>query len=388
MSLRDEAERVIREWNAYEVAHGCDPVIDFDCVPTGTAAAPAEDRLTVYQQLSELRVEASEPLAARLDADIAFLSAQSGERLPLAAYVRTTQGCGTAGWPESYVLERAAQACAALESLGVGWGPGTADELEQAEEPIPAEDAPAAIRQAAQEFEAAVRTVTGADAPYTLTIEGADVNAYWAYWLDGAGDQVRLRLNQRNTRFTRTSARQFALHEVLGHGLQSVAISARAATENVPWIRLLSVHAPHQVMLEGLAQALPLFVAADDEILIARVRLDHYTQLVRAELHLAINDGATPAECAAHARSRVPWWNGAAIMSFLRDRKSDPMLRSYLWAYPAGIDWFVNLAEADPEVISQVLHAAYRAPLTPTELAALWPAGPPIGGPGAPRRSF
>jgi hypothetical protein len=34
---------------------------------------------------------------------------------------------------------------------------------------------------------------------------------------------------------------------------------------------------------------------------------------------------------------------------------------------------------------SHVLHAAYRAPLTPTDLAALWPAGPMIGGPGPTR---
>jgi hypothetical protein len=269
-----------------------------------------------------------------------------------------------------------------LESLGIGWDAHTATAMDEVEEPIDAEEAPEAIRQAAAEYEPAVRQATGTHAPYSLTIETADVDAYWAYWLDGAGDQVRLRLNSRNSRFTKVSARQFALHEVLGHGLQSASLAARAASGDVPWVRLLSIHAPHQVMLEGLAQAMPLFVTPDDEILTARVRLDHYAQLVRAELHLAINRGASIDACARHARERVPWWSESAIANLLSDRGANVLLRSYLWAYPAGIDWFAALSQADARVIKEVLHATYRAPLTPADLATLWPDGPPIGGPG------
>jgi hypothetical protein len=91
-------------------------------------------------------------------------------------------------------------------------------------------------------------------------------------------------------------------------------------------------------------------------LMFGAVRIDHYTQLVRAELHLAINDGTTITACAKHARTRVPWWSDAAISDLLIDRGNDPMLRSYLWAYPAGINWFVSLADADakwsaPEVL-------------------------------------
>ena len=84
----------------------------------------------------------------------------------------------------------------------------------------------------------------------------------------------------------------------------AAGIAARCATEDVPWVRLSSVHGPQQVLLEGLAQAMPLFVAPDDGALIARVRIDHYTQLVRAELHLAINAGTPVEECVRHARQR------------------------------------------------------------------------------------
>jgi hypothetical protein len=77
------------------------------------------------------------------------------------------------------------------------------------------------------------------------------------------------------------------------------------------------------------------------------VRVAHYVRPVRAELHVAINAGVAINECAAHARLRVPFWSDAEISDVLSDRSADPLLRSYLWAYPAGIDWFVRLAD-DP----------------------------------------
>ena len=112
--------------------------------------------------------------------------------------------------------------------------------------------------------------------------------------------------------------RQFALHEVLGHGLQAANFAAQCAKEEVPWVRLLSVHAQQQVLLEGPAQALPLFVMPNDEALIGRVRLDHYHQLVRAELHVAVNSDVSIEECVRLARERVPYWTDEDIADTLR----------------------------------------------------------------------
>lgn len=387
MNLRDEAEQALRAWNAHETGRGANPVIDFDCHPEDAPAEPAAGRLSAYRRITELRRKAEEAgerrLAERLDADRGYLAALMGERLPLTDYVHVTQGCHAAGWPADYVSENGDIARKSLDSLGVSWGPRLMDELADLCGPVGAADTPDLIRQAARDYEPAVRTATGTQAPYELTIETTKVDDYWAYWLDGAGQKVRLRLNLRNARFTQAECRQFALHEVLGHGLQNASYAARCAAEDVPWVRMTSVHALNQVLLEGLAQAMPLFIAPDDEILIARVRFVHYTQLVRAELHLAINSGVPIEECAAHARSRAPWWKDQHIGDFLTDRATNPKLRSYLWAYPAGLDWFTALAmQADKHVIGQILHAAYSDPLTPADLSELWPAGPPIGGPG------
>ena len=224
------------------------------------------------------------------------------------------------GSPDPCLSSTRETAIASLEKLGVGWGPTTRRDLEETEEAIPSGDAADVIRAYATKLEPAVRALTGSTAPFNLTIEHVDIAAYWAYWLDGAGSNVRMRIDVKNATFTDVEARQFALHEILGHGLQCASFSERCSNEDVPWIRLTSVHSQQQVLLEGLAQALPLFLLPDDEPLIARVRLAHYIEIARGQLHLAINDGLPIADCVQLARSLVPFWSDEAISSILSDR--------------------------------------------------------------------
>ncbi|QIS18311.1 hypothetical protein [Nocardia terpenica] len=381
MSIRDAVEHALRAWNRHEIDRGAPAVIDFDFAPSAGEPPPPVDRLSTFRRLRELLRDTEEPaVAQRITADLAYLRALMGERPDLDEYVRATQGCPATGWPAEYITATGESARRCLNALGIGWGGTTQVDLTAVEGALDTAAAPEAIRQAALDYEPIVRHLTGTAAPYELTIEAADIDAYWAYWLDGAGPRVRLRLNMRHANYTKTRARVAALHEILGHGLQSAGIADRCAVEDVPWVRLSSVHGPQQVLLEGWAQAMPLFITPDDETLVAEVRLRHYTQLVRAELHLAVNAGASIEECARHARSRVPWWSDGQIADLLADRSTNPLLRTYMWAYSAGIDWFVQLADADTTTIRDVLHAAYRAPLTPADLERLWPEGPAIGG--------
>lgn len=381
LPLRDELEGILRGWNAYELSRGAAPIIDFDFRPDLTDAVCITSRLEALSRcssvLSRAEAEGDYWVAARARADATYLRALLGERPPIEEYLARTQGCVARPWPEDYLDARRSAAIAHLGALGVAWGPATADDHRQVQGPISVEEAEEQIRKASEGFADAVRAVTGATAQFTLSIETADVDAYWGYWLDGAGSNVRLRLNLRHSRFTETRARQFALHEVLGHGLQSANIAQYSIDHEVPWVRLCSVHGPDQVLLEGIAQAMPLFVAPDDAELEACVRLDHYLQLVRGNLHLAVNRGTSLADCVDYARRYVPFWDDEDISDLLTDRTVNPLLQSYLWAYPAGIDWFVNLAEA-PAAPVGVLADIYRQPLTPARLQALWPDGPQL----------
>jgi hypothetical protein len=383
--LRDELESVLRAWNTYELARGAPAVIDFDChpQPAGSIGSPL-DRLSAYWKLLKIHQAATETndtaLAERINAHLTYLRALMGERLPLDEYVSATQGCHAKGWPEPYLQQIRETTRSCLDAIGVRWDANARDELANIEQAIDPQDAPDAIEQAARDLEPAVREVTGATAPYRLTVETTTLDVYWAYWTDGVGRDLRVRLNLKQAQFTKVQARQFALHEVLGHGLQGASYAQRCATESVPWVRIMSVHTQQQVLFEGLAQALPLFVTPDDKLLVARVRLDHYTQLVRGNLHVALGAGASIDSCAEYAKAHVPYWTDENIADMLTDRGADPLLRSYQWAYPAGIDWFVQLSDANAPDTMTILHSAYRDPLTPNELIALWPTGPAIGG--------
>ena len=377
--LRDRVERVIRSWHAYEISRNGRPVIDFECTPQTEPIPPATSRIEVYRELTRLRAMAAESGAAARDvgdvvrAHRAYAGALLGRRDPLQTYLRETQGCSAEGWPEQHIRQVQSRAVQALEDLGLTWGRDLNRELLEREGPISADEAAELVPATAAELKPAVQELVRTTADYVVRVEQVTVCDYWAYWLDGSGGDVRLRLNRRFATFTLVQVRQFAIHELLGHALQYAAYS-QVCTEDpdVPWVRLLSVHLPYQFMLEGLAQAMPLFLAPDDAELNARVRLAHYLQLVRAELHLAVNAGVPLIECANHARARVPYWTDATISETLSERSANPLLRSYLWAYPAGLDWWVSLADdADVQTRDRVLQAVYRRPLTPTQLDRL-----------------
>jgi hypothetical protein len=239
LALHDELEAVLRGWDAYERSRGALPVIDFDFRPDLTEKIPIHSRLEALSRCADIlaRAEAagSRHVSRRAQADIAYLRALLGERLPLGDYLRRTQGSGVFAWSESDLSARRDRAEAALDRLGIAWGPSTAEELRQHQGPISVQEADLHIRKAADEFEEAVRRITGSTARFDLTVETADVDAYWGYWLDGAGSEVRVRLNLRQARLTHARARQFALHEVLGHGLQCASIARQCLENDVPW---------------------------------------------------------------------------------------------------------------------------------------------------------
>jgi hypothetical protein len=386
LTLRDAVEECLRRWSAYEESEGNSAVITYDFVPKNSINIVPADRISTLYRLNELHEAAIKSgeldLATTIAAHVSFLRATLGERMPLGEYISVTQGCSATGWSAEYVDEREELAKRSLERIGVPWGNSTQDELEELEGLLDVPEVPQYILREADQYEARVRLLGGTDAPYRINIENTSLSVYWSYWLDGRGGDARLRFNDKRIRMTRVRARQFALHEVLGHALQCATWADRCSREEVPWVRLLSVHGRTHVAFEGLAQALPFLLELDDIALEARVRLDYYLQMVRSELHLMINSGRSVESCIAHARRRVPFWPNDMIAETLADRGVDPRLRSYLWTYPAGVDWFKALHETgDSQLVARVVQATFAAPLSPIDLQRLWPEGPNIGGP-------
>ena len=259
MRLRDQVESLVRSWGAYEEARGGRQVIDYDCAPTDQPGTPASSRIEVYDQLTSINQQAKADGDTHVEqttrAHLAYLSTVLGERPELDAYMRATQGCGTAGWSEDYVVELGDRARKAYADLGVSWGPKTADEVFQLETPMTLERAATQVRVLADEAEPAVRALTGTTATYTVDVQVVDIDDYWSFWVDGAGHHSRLRFNQRTAVFTEDGLRFFAQHELLGHALQCSSFAQTAENEDVDWVRTLTVHLPYQSLLEGLATA-------------------------------------------------------------------------------------------------------------------------------------
>lgn len=383
MHLRNAVEDAVRRWDALERSHDEAPVIDFDCAPPANKPHPFENRFTALDELIRVgsHTNSQHPaLKAQLDAHIAYLRALIGEQLPFDRYILMTQGCAARGWSLDYVEHRAQMAREALEPLGISWNSDTWVNIRGLSEQLPPADVASAIKDYADRYEPTIRRLVDTNATFNLTIEDVEIDAYWSYWLDGAGHDARLRINKKNASFSRVDAYRFALHEVLGHALQYSSLTAQAESNIVEWPRILAVHCPHQVLFEGLAQVLPWVACPEDEIVQARTRLDHFTNLVRGQIHVMLNGGGTIVDCRDFARSQVPWWTDQEIARESYDRSRNPQLKSYLWAYPAGMDWFIRLVETGGAPLAEVLRDAYRRPLTPGELHELWSSGPIIGG--------
>jgi hypothetical protein len=382
--LRDAVEEALRRWDALERSRGETPVIDFDCAPPADTPRPFDNRFAALDQLTRLRAEANAQhkpvLIAHLDAHIAYLCALMGQQLPFDEYISITQGCAPRGWTWDYMEQRAGIAKDALGSLGIAWDEHTWRNLRSVSEQLPASEVGAAIADYADKHESNVRRLVDTAAEFNLTIEDVELDAYWSYWLDGSGHDTRLRINKNKASLSHIDAYRFALHEVLGHALQYSSLTAQAEFNTVEWPRILAVHCPHQVLFEGLAQVLPWIASRDDEVVVARTRIDHFMNLIRGQIHILINSGVTAADCRDLAHRQVPWWTDDEIARELYDRSRNPQFRSYLWSYPAGMDWFIRLVEEGGATPTEVLREAYKRPLAPSELHELWPAGPIIGG--------
>ena len=262
MSIRDEIEAILRGWDAYERARGANAVIDYDFAPADTTTRVTEigSRLEAYELLSDLRTD-SPTLTARLTADRAFLRALLGERGPLPTYLAQTQGTRAACWSADYVGDVGAAARESLAGIGIGWDAATSDLLEQQEGPLDVADAPEAIRAAAAELEPAVREFVGTDAPFALTVETADVDAYLGLLARRGARSGAAAAQPAPGPVHRGDGPAVRRDQILGHALQGASLSHVAANTDVPWVRILSVVTPQSTLFEGLAQAMPLFVA-------------------------------------------------------------------------------------------------------------------------------
>ena len=165
--------------------------------PKSDPVTPAEDRVSVAEQLATLRREAMDrgervPLVRRVGCPPGLRDGFARRALGNPQVHRSNSRMQGSGWSATYIESCAETLRESLDDLGIGWGPSTEAALEAGEGALDVDAAGAAIREAAVELGTAVRALTGSDATYNLKIDNVNEDAYWAYWLDGTGSDVRM----------------------------------------------------------------------------------------------------------------------------------------------------------------------------------------------------
>ena len=377
LSDRNELEQTVRAWDQLERYRGGPPVIDFDLGASATRSRfqrPEE----VADVLERLQCSDNHRVRNAAEAHLTYLRAlMHHSQESISDYLRGTQGVGASFWPNQYLETRRAELHERLSKRGIDWGPRLLEALANKEGgALEQRNVTRLLRDEATKLTPRLTSLVGSTPDTRYTIEFAHADAYWSYWVDGNPRGARLRVNESRARYTGALLRQFAMHEVLGHIFQLASWASTAAEEEVLWPRYTSVHGRQQILLEGLAQALPLFLAPEDEEVVTRVWLDH-RQLVLGQMHVTAHLWeADHDQLSRHVQQQLPWLNEEEAHRAVTDRSRDPLLRTYLWSYPIGFDFFVRVWEkSGPDTVSQIVRMAYRQPIDAGDLADQLSAG-------------
>lgn len=363
-------------WDGLTRAAGGPQIVDFDLSGV-TPSLEVSDELEVLAALEALAGDApaDDFLGRRLAGHIAYLRHKLGEQTALAKYCFDTQGFRAAEFPEAELAYRRELATESLSRFGTAIRPELLEDLQRVDPAVEVESVPRAIRAAVEEMRPTLEAVLGRTLQFDYDVELVEERAYWVYWADSSCGRFRLRFNRwHDSALTQSRIRQFAAHEVLGHFGQIHSYARRVAAGELPaTFGVTTLHTLEQFALEGTAQTLPLWLWEPrdiEELLLARVRLAHYMELVRHNAHIMINSGQRIEQCVGYVAERLPHLEIDKVLVDLVGRARNPSLRSYQLAYGVSFDAMVRATEALPaRRRASVVRRLYAEPLPYPEFA-------------------
>lgn len=205
-----------------------------------------------------------------------------------------------------------------------------------------------------------------------MCFEFVDVDAYWNYWIDGSGKQYRLRFNRSDRAYGASEITQFCLHELIGHcgqasGWHSSAIKLSKST------RLLTVHSCEQVHLEGFGQGLPFLLAAvapNNDLVELRTLTTLLRQLLLNNAYLSLAHGERIENVIQVFERYLPVFDLDRLIKNLADQAQDPVMRTYMFSYPKGVELIYEISKKPDQVASFVRESIAR-PMLAHEIQAL-----------------
>lgn len=313
-------------------------------------------------------------IAAKLAAHIAVLEAMLGRVTSLAQNVRQTQGMTVQSVSGSDIEQLRHRAESAANKCGSSLHAMVCERSPFGEDLISdRETIKTLFEQRFQVFRAQVEKIIDQQLSFEVDVSFVEIDQYWRFWVDGVGDRFRLRFNRFREGLSASQIDQFVLHELVAHcgqatGWRSEIIAGRLN----PIHGLTAVHTWEQSHLEGLAQALPLFLDRDiSDELRARVLKDALRQALLNNAYIDTENGMLPDQALAACHTILPVDKPLRFFKSLADQKRHPQLRNYMFAYPGGVlALLASLAQTDFDRVG-FLRKSYRQPLTPSELITI-----------------
>ena len=383
MRFHDEVTRFYRRWHALERALGPKGglVLDFDFAPGSGPVEPFPDRAAALRAVTALRealpsgLRDPELVDAKLEGAETYLRALMGERLPFDEHLWRTMRLRP---------ERRAGALAALrEELVEAFGERGIRFDTRGRHAFAlrfgsvggSEVGPELRRHAARYVERA-RAFVGDLPDPEYRVEVVTEDAYWSNWIDGChAAGVRLRINTHGRiEYNRHSAEALAAHEIGGHALQVAALLREARDGRLdPCLLNLSVHSCEAFHMEGLAQVALLVLSGADErdpdlVLLERYR-DYVSGLLN-EAQLDVEEGAPLDQAVSAVVRACPLLRRSSVRSNLRDRRRDPLYRSYIHVYPPSKALFLRALELPEPARRAFFREAWTGLRMPEVLAA------------------
>ena len=369
--------RLLLGWDELERANGGRPVIDFN-VSGVTSGSEFRDRKEVLDAILELKaaLDPGSLVSARTVAHETYLRALMGQQFGFADYLAATQGVVPSRFPQDLLHQVRAEAERRLRQVGVDPEGPVDEQMAKLDPPLPQTAIEPTFHELLQEYRSSIEHALGTSLAFDLTIESVDVDEYWSYWVDGAADKFRLRLNRRRASFSWHECLQFTFHELLSHcGQMDAWRSLIAKGVLAKSLGVTTVHSPEQFMSEGIAQVMPVLLsspASDNEMLLAQMTVRRFELLVINNVHCMINEGASIEQCHDYyerhsLRHRRRWF-----LDELSSRSLDPLYRSYQYVYATGaeLSWdAVGVLEASDR--EELIRACFRRPYTPADLQLL-----------------
>ncbi len=394
--------RFYHRWHALERAQGADDgrILDFDFCPREHLVdlePPFAHRLEALRHLKALQVDVISASPSRfvnhafmiqkLRGAETYLRALMGERIPFRRCLKTMMGIEPLPVPRTELSLKRRELEARLDRIGIAFSPDAAPLFEQRMMLRAVETLEADLRKEATLWTQRLGTRLGLRSIPEYTIESAEVDAYWANWIDGSREEgIRLQINRhRRIGYHKYAATTFALHEIGGHALHVLELAAAAERGEIDSAALnFTVHSCEAVQMEGLAQSL-LFLSTEEgevpeEALLGQeLKAYHGALINNAQIEL---EAGAPLERVVEQTLRdAPFMCPSKLLAVLRDRGRHPLYRAYIFAYAPGRRLFMRMSGRPDHERMAFLKQMYTALWTPRQIADIVasPGGAPQG---------